>query len=132
MFLVNHIDHVALTVKDVERSVAWYHDVLGLERRHREVWHGVPAMMYAGETGIALFPAATANPDPAPERRNTTVMRHLAFQVDRANFLRAQAELRGSGIPFSFEDHQIAHSIYLNDPDGYEIELTTYELDGAA
>jgi catechol-2,3-dioxygenase len=96
------------------------------------VWGGVPAMMYAGETGIALFPAATQNPIPAPERRNSTIMRHLAFQVDRENFLRAQAELRGRRISFTFEDHQIAHSIYLNDPDGYEIELTTYELDGSA
>jgi catechol-2,3-dioxygenase len=88
--------------------------------------------MYAGETGVALFPASTPNPRPGPDRRDSTIMRHLAFQVDRDNFVRAQAELRGRGIPFTFEDHQIAHSIYLNDPDGYEIELTTYELNGAA
>jgi catechol-2,3-dioxygenase len=105
--------------------------VLGLERRHQEVWGSLPAVMYAGETGIALFPSATPTPNPSPERRTTTVMRHLAFRVDRSNFLRAQAELRGRGISFTFEDHQIAHSIYLNDPDGYEIELTTYELDAA-
>jgi catechol 2,3-dioxygenase-like lactoylglutathione lyase family enzyme len=132
MFRIRHIDHVALTVKDVERSIAWYRDILGLERRHEEAWGGVPAMMYASETGIALFPAATQDPHPAPERRNSTIMRHLAFQVDRENFLRAQAELRGRGISFAFEDHQISHSIYLIDPDGYEIELTTYDLDGQA
>ena len=132
MFQIRQIDHVALTVKDLDRSIAWYRDILGLARRHEAVWGPVPAMMYAGETGVALFPATTENPNPAPERRNSTIMRHLAFQVDRENFLRAQAELRGRGISFTFEDHQIAHSIYLNDPDGYEIELTTYELDGAA
>jgi len=132
MFHIRQIDHVALTVKDLDRSIAWYRDILGLERRHEAVWGHVPAMMYAGDTGIALFPATTQSPNPAPERRNSTVMRHLAFQVDRQNFLGAQAELRGRGISFTFEDHQIAHSIYLNDPDGYEIELTTYELDGAA
>jgi catechol 2,3-dioxygenase-like lactoylglutathione lyase family enzyme len=132
MFHINHIDHVALTVKNVERSIAWYRDVLGLKRRHQDAWGDAPAMMYAGDTGIALFPAATSNPNPVPERRNSTIMRHLAFQVDRNNFLCAQAELRGRGIEFGFEDHQIAHSIYLNDPDGYEIELTTYELDGAS
>ena len=131
-FRVHHIDHVALTVKDLERSVAWYRDVLGLEQRHKEVWGSVPAMMYAGETGVALFQATTPSPVPVPEHQNTTVMRHLAFQVDRQNFLRAQADLRGRGIAFTFDDHQIAHSIYLNDPDGYEIELTTYEPDGAA
>src|ERR1700730_5264614 len=131
MFKINQIDHVALTVKTLARSIAWYQDVLGLKRRHQEVWGDAPAMMYAGETGIALFPAATPNPNPAPERRNSTIMRHLAFQAVLANFLRAQAELRGRGIEFGFEDHQIAHSIYLNDPDGYEIEVTTYELDDA-
>lgn len=132
MFHIRQIDHVALTVKDLDRSIAWYRDILGLERRYEAVWGRMPAMMYAGDTGIALFPAATQNPTPAPEWRNSTIMRHLAFQLDRQNFLRAQAELRGRGISFTFEDHQIAHSIYLNDPDGYEIELTTYELDAAA
>ena len=132
MFRVRHIDHVALTVRDLEGSVAWYRDVLGLERRHENVWGRVPAMMCAGETCVALFPASTANPKAAPERRDSAIMRHLAFQVDQGNFLGAQAELRARGIPFTFEDHQIAHSIYLNDPDGYEIELTTYELNGTA
>ena len=132
MFRVRRIDHVALTVKDIAASVAWYREILGLERRHENVWGSTPAMMYAGETGVALFPASTPNLKPAPERQNSAVMRHLAFQVDRDNFLRAQAELRARGISFTFEDHAIAHSIYLNDPDGYEIELTTYDLDGAA
>lgn len=132
MFRIRHIDHVALTVQDVERSVAWYRDVLGLERRHEAIWGKMPAVMYAGETAVALFQATSRSPAPGPEHANTTVMRHLAFQVDRANFLRAQSELRGRGILVAFEDHQISHSIYFHDPDGYEIELTTYELDGAA
>jgi catechol 2,3-dioxygenase-like lactoylglutathione lyase family enzyme len=123
MFQIDRLDHVALAVQDLARSIAWYHDVLGLERRHQDVWGDVPAMMCAGETGVALFPSSAP-----PERRNAARMRHLAFHVDRANFLRAQSELRARSIPFTFQDHQISHSIYFNDPDGYEIELTTYEL----
>ncbi len=132
MFRIKLIDHVALTVKNVERSVAWYRDVLGLERRYEEVWGHVPAMMFAGETGIALFQSEKSDPNPGPEHVNTIVMRHLAFQVDRRNFDRAQVEFSARGIPFTFEDHDISHSIYFHDLDGYEIELTTYEVDEAA
>lgn len=58
-------------------------------------------------------------------------MRHLAFQTDHLNFVRAQAELKQRGIGFSVEDPGISHSIYFHDPDGYEIEITTYELEGS-
>ena len=54
-------------------------------------------------------------------------MRHVAFQVDRVNFIKAQETLRERGIEFAFQDHSISQSIYLRDPDGYELELTTYE-----
>lgn len=128
MFKIDQIDHVALTVADVQRSVAWYRDVLGLERRHEEAWGSYPAVMYAGQTGIALFPAHADELRPAPDRTRTAIMRHLAFKADLPNFLRAQAELKQRGMPFSFEDHGISHSIYFHDLDGYEIEITTYDL----
>jgi catechol-2,3-dioxygenase len=73
MFHVTDPDHIALTVRDRERSPEWYQRVLGMERRYQEVWSE-------------------------------------------------------QNILFSFEDHTIPHSIYLFDPDGQRIELTTYEL----
>jgi len=112
----------------VERSVAWYRDVLGLERRHLAAWGSHPAVMYAGSTGIALFPADAA-PAAAPDARRTAIMRHLAFRVDRINFQRAQVDLASRHVAFTSEDHGISHSIYFQDPDGYEIEITTYDLD---
>ena len=127
---IEGIDHVALTVRDVVRSIAWYRDTLGLERRH-EVWGDHPAMMFAGNTALALFPA-TGRVAEAPDSRATAIMRHLAFRVDRLNFERAQERLRGLGVEFSFEDHSISHSIYFRDPDGYELELTTYEVGSGA
>ena len=87
-------------------------------------------MVYAGGTGIALFPASTEAPAAAPNAKITAIMRHLAFRVDYANFLAAQKTLGDQGIKFDFQDHGIAHSIYLRDPDGYEIELTTYDIPG--
>ena len=56
------------------------------------------------------------------------MMRHLAFRVDRANFERARAELDRRGIATRFRDHGITHSIYLHDPDGHLLEITTPEL----
>ena len=127
MFALQRIDHVALTVRDVERSIAWYRDVFGPERRHEETWGDYPVMMFAGDTALALFQARGPIQD-APDHGSTAIMRHLAFQVDRSNFMKAQETLRSLGIAFSFEDHSISQSIYLRDPDGYELELTTYEL----
>jgi catechol-2,3-dioxygenase len=55
-------------------------------------------------------------------------MLHLAFRADRKNFLIAQDELKRRGIKSEFQDHEISHSIYFRDPDGHELEITTYEL----
>jgi catechol 2,3-dioxygenase-like lactoylglutathione lyase family enzyme len=122
---IAHIDHVAIAVADVERSVDWYRDVLGMERRHPE-WGTAPAMVCAGETCVALF-GVEGKPQPPPGR-DALAMRHLAFRVDRAAFERAQEELRERGIDFEFMDHETAHSIYFTDPDGHRLEITTYEL----
>ena len=127
MFQLEGIDHVALAVRDVERSARWYQDVLGLSRLHREVWGSFPAVVGVGTTSLALFPVASGRPD-GPPGRETICVRHVAFRVDRRNFERAQAELRARGIELEFQDHQIAHSIYLRDPDGHQLEITTYEV----
>jgi len=121
------IDHVAMSVADIEHSAQWYADVLGFEPRFKNVWGGVPTFIGLGNTAIALFPArpTAASISSIPE---TIRMLHLAFRADRKNFLAAQEELKRRNISFTFEDHQIAHSIYFRDPDGHKLEITTYEL----
>lgn len=120
------LDHIAISVRDVERSVQWYVDVLGLERQHADVWDGVPEFVGKGATGIAIFPVRESSDGAgkAPPVR----MRHFALRADRPNFLQAQRELKERGIDFEFEDHTIAHSIYFRDPDGFHLEITTYEV----
>jgi catechol 2,3-dioxygenase-like lactoylglutathione lyase family enzyme len=124
---LQHIDHVAITVSDLARSLAWYTDVLGLERRFEDEWGDVPTMVCAGETCVALFPSDVPNPQSVPVHE-TVSMRHFAFRVDRENFEAAQARFRDRGIGFQSADHGIAQSVYISDPDGYRIEITTYEL----
>src|SRR5450432_3336841 len=102
------IDHVALGVPDVERTVEWYIEVLGLERRYEESWGGVPAFVGKGTTALALFPreGRSAGKQDGP-------FLHLAMRADRAEFVRAQKKLQTLGIQFHFEDHGVAHSIYF-------------------
>ena len=121
------IDHVALSVRDVERSAQWYVEVLGFEHRHEGMWNGVPTFIGKGTTAIALFPARTANSRTAAHEDKIDML-HLAFRANRKNFLAAQEELKRRGIKLHFEDHEICHSIYFRDPDGHELEITTYEL----
>ncbi len=125
MFVLEGIDHIALAVRDVERSVLWYQEVLGLERRFESVWGNYPAVVGVGTTSLALFPVKSADPAPPPGR-DVIAMRHFAFRVDRANFDAATTALKERGLTIEFQDHGAAHSIYFVDPDGHRIEITTY------
>ena len=113
-------------VRDIERSAQWYIDVLGFERLHEGMWNGVPTFIGKGNTGIALFPAKQK---PKTSAHREIRILHLAFRADRKNFVAAQQELKTRGIKFEFEDHEISHSIYFRDPDGHQLEITTYEIE---
>jgi catechol 2,3-dioxygenase len=126
MFNLQHLDHVAITVRDLKKSEDWYKETLGLERRHPE-WNP-PVMLCAGPSCVALFPVEGSSPADPPGA-DTLSMRHFAFAVDRQGFEAIQEEFRQKGIEFSFADHGAVHSIYINDPDGHTIEITTQELD---
>lgn len=92
------------------------------------MWGGVPVFVGKGTTALALFPARTENAVSAPSRSAAIRMLHLAFRATRRDFLAAETELRARGISFEFQDHEISHSIYFQDPDGHELEITTYDM----
>lgn len=121
------LDHVAIGVRDVERSQRFYAETLGLERVHRE-WE-FPIVMAAEGTGIAIFPQEL-HPSSTPDDVEAPAVRilHIAFRVDRAGFEEARHALDTAGVQARFADHGISHSLYVHDPDGHRIELTTYEV----
>ena len=100
------IDHVALGVRDIERSVKWYIEVLGFERLHEGMWDGAPTFIAKGNTGIALFPANSDAKSTSSSHRELRML-HLAFRADWENFLAAKRELEKRGIEFEFQDHEI-------------------------
>jgi catechol 2,3-dioxygenase-like lactoylglutathione lyase family enzyme len=116
------LDHVGLTVTDVARSVRWYQEVLGLRRAHEEAWGDFPAVLEANGSGVALFPLDAGDPPPADP------LRHVAFRTSRRGLGAAKSELRDRGVEFEERDYGVAWSIYMPDPDGHLVEITTYEV----
>jgi catechol 2,3-dioxygenase-like lactoylglutathione lyase family enzyme len=121
---LEQIDHVALRCASPEATMAWYVTTLGFERVFAEHWSGVPIFLRLGTTFIALFPARGAD-DQAAEN----AISHLALRAATyPDFQSAQTELKTRGIAFEFQDHEVSHSIYFRDPDGFQLEITTYDL----
>ena len=79
-FEISFLDHVALRVKDLEVSITWYQEVLGLKKHQLKVWGKVPIFMLSGKTGVALFPAVVKNLDVTPHSMSVKID-HFAFQV---------------------------------------------------
>jgi catechol 2,3-dioxygenase-like lactoylglutathione lyase family enzyme len=126
---IQTLDHIAIISKDIGRSVKWYTEVLGLEHVFKGQWDGVPTFVVTKEnnTGIAIFPSDTDSPKSRPDG-DYLIVDHFAFRISGEDFEKAQSELKEKGIEIRVADHIVAKSIYMHDPDGHKVELTTYEI----
>lgn len=122
---VRALGHAVLRVRDLERSLAFYRDLLGMTEAARH-FGGAMAFLTFG-TGnhhdLGLLQVGAGAPDPAG---NAVGLYHLAFKVgDSLDELRAwKARLEAAGTPIlGASDHKVSQSLYLADPDGIEIEL---------
>jgi len=130
-FDINFLDHVAIRVKDMDVSIAWYARVMGLKQYRLEEWGDFPVFMLAGKSGIAIFPANMDHEKINALSRNVKID-HFAFNVSNEDFKKAQLFFKEIGQPFEFQDHHYFHSIYLKDPDNHKVELTTILVDEEA
>ena len=119
---LDFIDHFAISVKGLQTSFDWYKKIFGFEMFHqwKTTW-----LIQRGKMKIGLFerPQATTIDD----LDNKIAFQHLAFHLSADGFIEAQIELANLGIQVDGpEDTGVAYSIFLNDPDGHLLELTTY------
>jgi catechol 2,3-dioxygenase-like lactoylglutathione lyase family enzyme len=142
---LRHAHHLGLTVGDIERSVTFYRDLLGLSLLRRRSSDANYLGAQTGHPGLRLEMAsfqlashggptlelvqymthAGAVADPSTNRAGNT---HLCFQVD--DIQRAYDSLRGRGVRFLTPPVTITSGpnrggigVYLFDPDGYTLEL---------
>jgi catechol 2,3-dioxygenase-like lactoylglutathione lyase family enzyme len=118
------LDHVGLAVSDVDRSIEWYQRVLGLEREYQDAWGSYPAVLVSSGSGVALFPARGEAIQPS----TFDSLPHVGFRASARAYDEARSELQAADIDFRESDHKVARSIYVLDPDGHLIEITTYEV----
>ena len=123
--------HCAISVPDLEASVAWYRDMLGFSVELRTFMEHVPmkmAMLRHGDFRIELFEVPGAKPLP-PDRRNvdddvrTHGTKHLALGVQDVRA--ALAALKQRGVEVAMDVFQIENTCgcFIRDNSGNVIEL---------
>lgn len=131
------LGHVHLKVRDVDRAVEFYCDVLGLDVNERVenyvfLSFGSEAQSTSekGEEGrpasnghhhdVAL--QGVGNDAPGPGRG--VGLYHAAFEVESPEALTATyRRLRERGVEVSAVDHHISKALYFEDPDGNGLEV---------
>ena len=126
------MDHIVLWSSDVERSVAFYRDLLGCAVERYEEWRAgsapFPSVRISESTLIDVFPGGGEDAGRA-EPRN---LHHFCLVVDCDDMESLLASLRDRGVEAEDEVAQRwgargdGASIYIRDPDGNVIELKRY------
>jgi catechol 2,3-dioxygenase-like lactoylglutathione lyase family enzyme len=124
---VEAFDHVVLVCRDVETTLQWYQEALGLEGVRVEAWRRrevpFPSVRFNGDTIIDLIPEREAGGGPA---RNVD---HLCLVVAPLDFDAVIAsgdfEVVDGPAP-RFGARGMGTSLYVEDPDGLTVELRYY------
>lgn len=115
------IDHVHIYVKDREKAAQWYADILGFRVNvDYKFWADDPMGPLtienpSGTIHLALF------------ARHTDHRASLAFGANAAEYLTWTEYLTDQGLLARETDHDKAWSAYFEDPDGNQIEITSYD-----
>ena len=113
---IKGVYEIAIRVKDLARSEAFYKDALGLKEGLRDERRNWLFMWVGGNSGMVVL----------QEDKGEWPSQHFAFSVLESDLERARALLMAKGVDVSEPvNHQWmnAVSLYFKDPDGHALEL---------
>jgi len=115
---IEALDHWTYVSTDIDRARRFYVDALGAEPLDRP--GGAPPAVKIGGHVIDFFPADEEFV-PAPGSRG----QHHAFRISLEDYDPWVEHLQAQAVPVTLASHGLHRlSIYLQDPDGYHLELT--------
>ena len=116
---VTGLNHITLAVKDLDRSILFYRDILGLDLV--KVWPG-GAYLEAGSFWICLSPDSVTRDTPHPDYT------HIAFSVEEDDFPSLCQQIKEFGVEVWKENKSEGASFYFLDPDCHKMELHVGDL----
>ena len=129
---VEGLDHIAITVMDVEATVEWYQRVLGAEPLHLDLWRAgkIPVvLLQVGASRLSVHPAAApAAPHAhAPTVGSNDICFRFAGPVSEVLGLLESIgiDVVDGPVPRPASDGERGQSVYFRDPDQNLIELLT-------
>src|SRR5258706_8704236 len=141
---INVLDHISVTVSDMERSLAFYRDLLGLKEVERHLLEGETISKMAGKSGVVMQVVRLAAPETpnilldlqqylSPQGKMSTAklgdVAHSHFCFGVPDVWGAYRDLKAKGIEFVSEPVSFdlgwgtVHVVFMKDPDGFIIEL---------
>jgi len=118
-----HVGHVHLKVADLERSIAFYRDVLGFELTQR-MGSGAAFLSAGGYHHHIGLNTWESRGGPAPQRGSTGLFHAAFLYPTRPALAAALRRVLDAGVPLDgAADHGVSEALYLRDPDGNGLEL---------
>jgi catechol 2,3-dioxygenase len=120
----HYLGHVVFYVRDLNRSLAFYRDLLGFQEVGR-IFGGAAAALTSGRTHHELLLIQVGDaPGPPPGRRRG--LYHIGIKIGNSldELRAAKREVERAGVRLiGMSDHTVSQSLYVEDPDGNEVEL---------
>jgi len=130
--------HVAISVPDVEQTVAWYRDCFGLEEISRmHIPHNGLEMVFIGNDDFVIELIQAPGANPLPEGRShpdidnfTHGVKHICIAVDNCKAFIEELKKKGVRVVFEFQPAgDISCAAFINDNAGNIIEVFDVQND---